>query len=467
MSVSLHNLNISLDNFNAAASGKYNIGQIKLNQDGTGVYRTNTHKTLTILNTTEISQEEAVAVKEAFCRAVKNEAKLDDTAVQELKEKLGIGSDKFLSMRAGTMTALTAAEVREVIDKYAGKINDRRAEGTQLKTSADLYKGVSQTTLDSRAAARDKVNAQTLAKFGPSEADWSLNSIMDLMDYEGGDSISDDTKKLAEGIFKHCQLTTIKPGKGFRPYENAPVRLFVKQDMTFSAKVTLDNGSDFSIDLGLTQKQMLEKLKDIKTSLAVDASFAPGARKRAEEGGHVEKPKEMPKPKVVDPLSLSKQKVEELKSKVLNDIKVSFDKIQTIAAKNDAKALQAYRENGKHMEHIIKYLQFALIAVRGHNPLNAVLGNRVRDVFLNDANADEKAPVDMKKVCDELYRDISEVLNKERINLKDVVDKDIENLGKTDASKKLQEQLAANQGEGADDLPTLKISELMGDTDTF
>jgi len=129
MSVSLHNLNISLDNFNAAASGKYNIGQMKLNEDGTGVYRANSHKTFTILNKTEISPEEAVAVKEAFCRAVKNEAKLDDNAVNELKEKLGIGSSKFSSMKAGTMKALTAAEVREVIDKYAGKINQGRAEG--------------------------------------------------------------------------------------------------------------------------------------------------------------------------------------------------------------------------------------------------------------------------------------------------------------------------------------------------
>lgn len=196
MSVSLHNLNISLDNFNAAASGQYNIGQIKLNQDGTGVYRTNSHKTFTILNRTQISQEEASAVKEAFCRAVANEAKLDGAAVQELKDKLGIGSGKFSSMRAGTMKALTAAEVREVIDKYAGRINEGRAEGAQLKTSADLYKGASQKTLDSRAGVRDKVNAQTLSKFAPSEADRSLNSVMDLMDWEGGeDRIPDSVKE--------------------------------------------------------------------------------------------------------------------------------------------------------------------------------------------------------------------------------------------------------------------------------
>ena len=456
MSVSLHNLNISLDNFNAAASGQYNIGQIKLNQDGTGVYRTNSHKTFTILNRTQISQEEASAVKEAFCRAVANEAKLDGAAVQELKDKLGIGSGKFSSMRAGTMKALTAAEVREVIDKYAGRINEGRAEGAQLKTSADLYKGASQKTLDSRAGVRDKVNAQTLSKFAPSEADRSLNSVMDLMDWEGGDSISAETKKLAKGIFKHGQ-GNIEPGTGLKPYKDSPVILFVKNDKTLSAKVTLDNGSDFSIDLGLTQKQLLDKLSDMMDTLAVDAKFAAGAKKPAEGKGHVEKPKAKTAEKPVDPLSLSKQQVTELKNKVLDDIKESFDTIKTIDSQAHPNALKGYREKEGRMDNIVESLQNALVAVRGHDPRNAMLVNRVRDVFHNDANVSE----DKEALCDALYEDISQILNEERTSLRDVVDKNIEDFGKTDAGKTLQTQIENDD----DDLPPLNINQLTGYTE--
>ena len=64
MAVNLNSLSLTLDQFNAAVSGKYNIGQIKLGEDGTSVYRTNNHKTWTILNTTRIGPEEAWAVKE-------------------------------------------------------------------------------------------------------------------------------------------------------------------------------------------------------------------------------------------------------------------------------------------------------------------------------------------------------------------------------------------------------------------
>ncbi len=441
MSVSLHNLNISLDNFNAAASGKYNIGQIKLNQDGTGVYRANSHKTFTILNKTEISQEEAVAVKEAFCRAVKDAAKLDDNAVKELKDKLGIGSSKFSAMKTGTMKALTAAEVREVIDKYAGKINQGRAEGSQLKTSTDLYKGVSQKTLDSRAEVRNKVNAQTLEKFAPSEADMALNSIMDLMDYEGGDSISVGAKALAKGILKYGQKP-LKPGDGFTPYKKGP-KIFVNSDMKLSARVTLDNGSDFSIDLGLTQKQMRDKLVQMMDSFAIDEKFA-GETKPFKE-----------KRIFTDPSSMSKSDVEALKKQVLEDIEESFGRLKTI---DDPAALKEFRGgDGGRMENIVESLQTLLVAVRGHDPRNAILVNRVRDVFHHDANAGDKVLLDKKApLCDKLYEDISQVLNKTRSSLKDVVDKDIEDMGKTDASKELQEQLDKND----DDLPPLNINQL-------
>ena len=444
MSVSLHNLNISLDSFNAAASGTYNIGQIKLNQDGTGVYRTNSHKTFTILNRTEISQDEAVAVKEAFCRAVKNEAKLDDDAVKELKDKLGIGSDKFSSMRAGTMKALTAAEVREVIDKYAGRINQGRAEGAQLKTSADLYKGVSQTTLDSRAEVRDKVNAQTLEKFAHSQANVALNSIMDLMDYQGGDSISVGAKALAKRIIK-CAQRPLAPGTSFKPFKDAPESFFVKSDMTLSARVTLDNGYDISIDLGVTQKQLLDKLFQMVDSVAIDEKFA-GETKTFKE-----------KRVFSDPSSMSKSDVEALKKQVLEDIKESFGRLKTI---EDPVALKKFRGgDGGRMENIVESLQTLLVAVRGHDPRNAVLVNRVRDVFHHDAAAGNKVPLaKTAALCDKLFEDLSEVLNKERSSLRDDVDRNIEAMGKPVASKEPQ----AKPDQDDDDLPALNINQLTG-----
>lgn len=86
MAINLSRLNISLDKFNAESSGTYNIGQMKLSSDGKSVYRTNNHKTFTILNRTEISTEEALAVKFAFCRALSREG-LSQDAINAVKQK--------------------------------------------------------------------------------------------------------------------------------------------------------------------------------------------------------------------------------------------------------------------------------------------------------------------------------------------------------------------------------------------
>ena len=122
MAINLSNLNISLDTFNKEASGVLNIGQMKLSSDGKSVYRANNHKTWTIFNWTKISSEEALAVKFAFCKALSKEG-LSQDAINAVKQKLGIQGDAIAALKAGNIKPLTAAEVREVIDEYAGQIN--------------------------------------------------------------------------------------------------------------------------------------------------------------------------------------------------------------------------------------------------------------------------------------------------------------------------------------------------------
>ena len=124
MGVDLNNLHLTLDQFNAAASGKYNIGQLKLGEDGTGVYRTNNHKTWTIFNNTPISSEESLALKTSFCQALASEG-LSPDEIASVKEKLGIAGNAIDVMKAGAIKPLTAAEVRQVIDEYAGRIHEK------------------------------------------------------------------------------------------------------------------------------------------------------------------------------------------------------------------------------------------------------------------------------------------------------------------------------------------------------
>ena len=182
MGLDLGNLSISLDRFNEVASGKYNIGQLKLSKDGTSVYRTNNHKTWTIFNNTKISSAESLAIKTAFCRALANEGLSTDDII-DIKEKLGIAGPEVDLFRPGGMKPLSAVEVREIIDEYAGKINEKRAakaDGVALKTSAEIYSGVSDETLQSRAETRDSINESTLGKGIETDSGKMLDTVMDV-----------------------------------------------------------------------------------------------------------------------------------------------------------------------------------------------------------------------------------------------------------------------------------------------
>ena len=205
MGLDLGNLSISLDRFNEVASGKYNIGQLKLSKDGTSVYRTNNHKTWTIFNNTKISSAESLAIKSAFCRALANEG-LSTDDINDIKEKLGIAGPEVDLFRPGGMKPLSAVEVREIIDEYAGKINENRAakaSGAALKTSDEIYSGVSDKTLQSRAETRDSINESTLEKGIETDSGKMLDMVMDItrsLEPGRGENPTKDMINLAKDI---------------------------------------------------------------------------------------------------------------------------------------------------------------------------------------------------------------------------------------------------------------------------
>ena len=267
MGVNLNNLNLTLDQFNAAASGKYNIGQLKLSKDGTSVYRTNNHKTWTIFNNTHISSEESLALKTTFCQALANEG-LSPDEIASVKEKLGISGTAIEIMKRGTIKPLTAAEVRQVIDQYAEKINENRsADRTpKLQTSSELYKGVSEQTLKSRETTRTKVNNQTVESM-VSEADNSVNNILDILQYTGEgetETISNIQKGIANEIYGIMKKSGDLPGEG-NPIEltSANVSLYEDDQAKIVVKFMLDGGNSFTVNTGLGREDLSDQMEKV------------------------------------------------------------------------------------------------------------------------------------------------------------------------------------------------------------
>ena len=412
MAINLSSLNISLDKFNAESSGTYNIGQMKLSSDGKSVYRTNNHKTFTILNWTEISSEEALAVKFAFCRALSREG-LSQDAINAVKQKLGIPGNALDALKAGNIKPLTAAEVREVIDTYANQINKHRASAANgakaLKTSAEIYRGVDKQEMENRAAARDEVNAQSVAKL-KTTANRAVENLLDILHF-GGDveSITSFEKKLAKEMMTKLSNPTAFVGKDKEPEPlsmvTAPVTFKLRENGNVLAEITLSDKNTFSIDTGLDQKGLADKAADVLNAIAVYNSLKaekPRVENEAADDDIM---------KAINELELGGIGTEELetgkvkarsgnagidKETLLNGLNIVFNALKKSRGQNRRKLRDT------QMEGVVKALQQALDKVRHLDNRNTMLINNVREAFYGNPNIN----------IDDLFKEISDILNK-------------------------------------------------------
>ena len=386
--VHLDGLNISLDKFNEVADGKYNIGQLKLSEDGKSVYRTNNHKTWTIFNSTKISPEESLAIKQAFCNALSNEGLAQDK-IDYVKRSLGIFGSKLELLKFGNIKPLSAAEVREIIDMYAGEINAKRmsaAKGTEaaklLKTSADIYNGVSKKTMEDRETTRGRINAKTLDKI-QTGADWSVNRLMDILEHpKNGGTVSEETKGIA---LEFCLAMQSKPtlltrGNRSIELEDAFIKLKLEYNDKISADIGLGGGRVFNVDTGLTKSELHALMRKVA-----------GLPEKIEETGNERK--------------VGAKDVKERNKKLLEDLSLLFELVNDQDAYNaevSEVAAKKLKWRDKRMDPIVTKLSKALTEARGMDRRNVQLVNDVRQVCCGNK------VIDAKKLLD----DISDVLFK-------------------------------------------------------
>ena len=437
MAVNLSDLNISLDSFNKEASGVMNIGQIKLSSNGKSVYRTNNHETLTILNRTKISSEEALAVKFAFCKALANEG-LSQEAIIAVKQKLGIPGDAMDALKAGNIKPLTAAEVREVIDTYAGEINAKRASAAHgakapktLKTSKELYRGVGLEEMAARANTRNEINAQSMAKL-MTGTDKTVNNLLDMLQFgEKGEAITSDNKKLALEIMTRLSNPAAFKGEDGRNKSvgmpKAGVKFKLQDNGNVLAEFKLGNGNAFTIDTGLDRNGLVNKAVDVLNA-AVAANPPKVEKPRVEE----KKPEsddimtainELESGEIVgdegeldDVVPESTETKKETgtisNEKLLNGLKMVFDALKE--AKGQA-AIKVLRD--ANMNAVVNTLLKALENARRFDSRNTEIINNVREAFYGNKNID----------IDYLLKTITDILGKKRVDHREKIDENIKN----------------------------------------
>jgi len=425
MGINLSKLNISLDQFNAVASGKYNIGQLKVGADGASVYRTNNHKTLTFLNGEFISPEESLALKSAFCRALASEG-LSSEDIEAVKAKLGIAGGAIEAVRVGGATPLSAADVRQIIDEYAEKINARRAkaEGAEaLQTSSEIYQGVSQNTLASRAAARASVNAQTVKQM-MSEANYSMNMLLDMLQYTGkGETVLSQTGIAREIVSRERELSN---GKSIMLEAMTGTRLSLGPEKTVVATFCLEDGNTFSIDTGLSTTALRHQMNVVLGKEKADKTEESRNTEASRKTEKSDKTEEFDKTVGDDKEELLKElkqvfadvrDKESMDKKVNNGLSAipTYNQKAQVALDEDYRKARATINVRNSFMRIVDPLQQALSKARPHNHDNVTLVNQVRDVIAGN----EKINTDdllkrIKTALDTENLDYNEKIAKER-----------------------------------------------------
>ena len=435
MGINLSNLNISLDQFNAVASGKYNIGQLKVGADGASVYRTNNHKTLTFLNGEFFSPEESIALKSAFCRALASEG-LSSEDIDAVKERLGIAGGAVDAVRVGGATPLSAADVRQIIDEYAEKINARRAkaEGAEaLQTSSEIYQGVSQNTLASRAAARASVNARTVEQM-MSTAAYSVNTLLDMLKYTGKDKTA--TMNLSQtGTAREIleRWSELSKGKSIKLETTTGTSLSLSQAQTVVATFSLEDGNTFSVDTGLDTDALRHQMNVVLGKAQADKAGESNKPEESKKTGEPDKTEESRK------ADKSGKAVGDAKQELLEELKRAFadardkqimnkkakDALRTVPTHNkktneplgaDARMTLAQVNARKSLTAIVDPLQKALSKARPNDNDNVKLVNQVRKVLAGNEDID----------TEDLLNRIKTALDKKIVNSRDKVAEELE-----------------------------------------
>jgi len=137
-SINLANVNITIQQFQNIASGKYNAGEVRLTSE-TSLGKINDSVGSWDSNVKAISHDEVLAIKEAFVRALQKSG-VGLVAINDIRRRIGLAPDPALpkALAERSIKPLTRQQIREILDEHKETIN--LATGRQtIRTHAEIY----------------------------------------------------------------------------------------------------------------------------------------------------------------------------------------------------------------------------------------------------------------------------------------------------------------------------------------
>lgn len=248
-------MNLNLSDFNAIASGKYNMGQITLGKDNQ-LEKVNNHVTLKSWNKTAIDPATTLAVKNAFVKALRDSG-IKDEDISNIRFRLGLPSDPDRELDAAEsfkLTPLSRQEVRSILDDYAGRVSgqDAAKDFTDLRLADAKAKasGLSQPKFEAFMEAFEKTELRN-------------RNIGADRNYDFSKSRSKERLALKMELIEHGLKHISVKKSDVRPAMLISTMLYLAE-----------------LSSGMTRQQIIEKAQDLAVKLTDDSATLTETEKR-------------------------------------------------------------------------------------------------------------------------------------------------------------------------------------------
>ena len=267
--VNFGRVNLTFQQFNEIASGKYNAGEVRLAGE-TGLAKINNHVHLTFLNNASLPHAEVLAIKEAFVKALSQALPQDDGAARQatqdeinrVRQELGLAPRDAtdLQMNARSVRPLSRQQIREIIDRNASAINAVRARASEgaIKTDADLHAGYGTGRRATIGRTRDETNRALEGKRA-TEVNADIGLVQDVISGDV-DFKSVQARRSLLAAAKQQKADILARAHG-NPSQNP--------DATFQYQQA-DSGLTVEFELGMSEAAYVDKLDDMILRLSSD-----------------------------------------------------------------------------------------------------------------------------------------------------------------------------------------------------
>ena len=254
--INLANVNITIQQFQQIASGKFNAGEVKLKSEHS-LDIINNHVRSRDENVKTISHDEVLAIKQAFVRALSQNGVGPD-ALNDIRRRIGLAPDPSLpvALAQRSMKPLSRQQIRSILDEHKETINNVAGNGT-IRTHAEIYARHGNEALQRYEQTRRATNEEFMRGRNLD----SDRRVLDIQRVIAGDIHfrNDADRRLLVSAAEMLRSEILRLSNGNPP-----------DDPLGTIDYRRGNGLRITLGLGMSQKAFVDKLDDMLLQLRAD-----------------------------------------------------------------------------------------------------------------------------------------------------------------------------------------------------